>query len=90
MGPDETPSPRPGSRRAIRVLWVGLVLVAVTAAVAVEGTLTFIGATRRVEQTLVNIERLNALLSLLKDAETGPGLRSALLDRPPVRARPIQ
>ncbi|OGK87890.1 MAG: hypothetical protein A2X52_10580 [Candidatus Rokubacteria bacterium GWC2_70_16] len=53
------------------MLWVGLVLVAVTAAVAVEGTLTFIGATRRVEQTLVNIERLNALLSLLKDAETG-------------------
>src|SRR3990172_10964625 len=71
MGPDNAPSPRPGSRRAIRVLWVGLVLVAVTAAVAVEGTLTFIGATRRVEQTLVNIERLNALLSLLKDAETG-------------------
>ena len=71
MGPDNAPSPRPGSRRAIRVLWVGLVLVAVTAAVAVEGTLTFIGATRRVETTLVNIERLNALLSLLKDAETG-------------------
>lgn len=71
MGPDETPSPRPGSRRAIRVLWIGLVLVVVTAAVAVDGTLTFIGATRRVEETLVHIERLNALLSLLKDAETG-------------------
>jgi CHASE3 domain sensor protein len=71
MEPAGTPPARPGSRRAIRILWVGLALVVVTAAVAVDGTLTFIEATRRAETTLVNIDRLNALLSLVKDAETG-------------------
>ncbi|MBI2527220.1 MAG: CHASE3 domain-containing protein [Candidatus Rokubacteria bacterium] len=70
---DRGPMPpvRVDSRRAVHLLWVGLALVIVTAVVAVDGTLMFIDATRRVEGTLVNVERLNAFLSLLKDAETG-------------------
>ncbi len=66
-----SPPARAASRWTLRALWAGLALVLVTGVVAVDGTLTFLAATRRAEATLVNIERLNALLSLLKDAETG-------------------
>lgn len=66
-----SPPARAGSRWTLRALWAGLALVLVTGVVALDATLTFLAATRRVEATLVNIERLNALLSLLKDAETG-------------------
>lgn len=71
--PESVPAPphRSAARWTLRVLWAGLALVVVTAVVAVDGTLSFLGATRRVERTLVNIERMTALLSLLKDAETG-------------------
>lgn len=62
---------RSAARWTLRVLWAGLALVLVTAVVAVDGTLTFLVSTRRVEKTLVNVERMTALLSLLKDAETG-------------------